>query len=364
MSTCRAEILAAVRSLQARNAGQAVSPMEIIREMHRMGTIYPESTIRTHVVSAMCVNAPKNHAITWPDLRRVGHGLYVLNQGSASQAQVQPDVPSTPRSQHESTQDASGRRSGGYVGTCREEVLAAVGTIQARNAGQPVSPIEIIREMNRLGTEYPEGTIRAQVVSRLCVNAPDNHAVTWPDLRRVGHGLYVLNEDPPPLRATSVTRQRQSRSERPEGQPGDWPWEGAVQALFADFLQSWDWTVTATADTAAKARGVDVLANKGRRRIGAEVKGWPSTGYADPRRSEESKRTQPSTQAGHWFSQALLKAMMLLDTNPDHESLIVLPDYPRYRDLERRTVTGRAAAQLHVVLIHPDGAIESDTWTP
>ena len=118
------------------------------------------------------------------------------------------------------------------------------------------------------------------------------------------------------------------------------------------------------ADTATKAHGVDVLARKSDRLLGAEVKGWPSRNYADTRRAEEAKRTQPTTQAGHWFSQALMKALMLLDSHPDHESLIVLPDYPRYRDLVARTRTGCAAAGVHVILVQRDGTALSDTWSP
>jgi hypothetical protein len=118
------------------------------------------------------------------------------------------------------------------------------------------------------------------------------------------------------------------------------------------------------ADTATKARRVDVLAVKDARRLGAEVKGWPTDGYADPRRAGEIKPTPPSTQAGHWFSQALFKAIMLLDSHPDHESLMVLPDYPRYRDLATRTRTGRHAAAVHVVLLNADGTFEGDGWTP
>jgi hypothetical protein len=40
-----------------------------------LGSEHPESTIRTHW-SAMCVNAPPNHAVRYPDLERVGHGKY------------------------------------------------------------------------------------------------------------------------------------------------------------------------------------------------------------------------------------------------------------------------------------------------
>lgn len=109
---------------------------------------------------------------------------------------------------------------------------------------------------------------------------------------------------------------------------------------------------------------MDVLAQKDGRLLRAEVKGWPSRGYADVRRAEEGKPTQPTTQAGVWSSQAMMKAMMLLDSHPDHESLMVLPDYPRYRDLARRTRTGRAAAEVHVVFVREDGAAESEAWRP
>jgi hypothetical protein len=142
-----------------------------------------------------------------------------------------------------------------------------------------------------------------------------------------------------------------------------WPWEGAVQSVFAAVLVRRGWSITAVADTASKARGVDVLAEKGPRRLGAEVKGWPSVAYADPRRAAEVKRTQPGNQAGHWFSQALLKAMELLDSQPERESLMVLPDFPRYRDLTGRTRTGRQAAGIHVVLLGQDGALTSEWWS-
>jgi hypothetical protein len=91
---------------------------------------------------------------------------------------------------------------------------------------------------------------------------------------------------------------------------------GQVQAVFGNWLRRSGWLVTSMANTATKAQGVDLLARKGDRRLGAEVKGWPFKGYADPRRASDVKRTRPTTQAGHWFGQALMKAMMLLDSHP------------------------------------------------
>ncbi|GAA0734302.1 hypothetical protein GCM10010199_53190 [Dactylosporangium roseum] len=68
--------------------------------------------------------------------------------------------------------------------------------------------------------------------------------------------------------------------------------------------------------------------------------------------------------ASNWFTQALGKAMMLLDDRPGLESLMVLPDYPRYRDLAARTRTGRRAAGIHVLLLDAQGGFMSETWTP
>jgi hypothetical protein len=164
-------------------------------------------------------------------------------------------------------------------------------------------------------------------------------------------GREMFDASPPPVR---------NRSMDPA-----WPWEGAVQQSFVAALDLAGWTVTSAADTAVKARGVDVLAEKGERRLGAEVKGWPGTTYADSRRAGERKPTQPSTQAGHWFAQALMKAMMLLDSHQGHESLVVVPDgHPRYHDLARRTSSGRTAAGIHVIFVAPTLEVRSETWTP
>ena len=142
-----------------------------------------------------------------------------------------------------------------------------------------------------------------------------------------------------------------------------WPWEGAVQEVFVDAIRRHGWSISSVANTATKERGVDVLATKGERRLGAEVKGYPLTTYADPRRAGEVKPTNPTLQAGHWYSQALGKAVMLLDSHEGHESLMVLPDMPRYRDLAHRTRTGRSRAGVHVVLVRPDGSMNSETWS-
>lgn len=45
---------------------------QVVRELGHLN----ENTVRTHVVSRCCVNAPKNHLHKWPYFRRVGRGKY------------------------------------------------------------------------------------------------------------------------------------------------------------------------------------------------------------------------------------------------------------------------------------------------
>ena len=70
--TAREDILAAVHRLDK----ERFTVMDVLREMR--DSTYSESTIRTHVTSRMCANAPDNHGTTYNDLVRVRRGLYKL----------------------------------------------------------------------------------------------------------------------------------------------------------------------------------------------------------------------------------------------------------------------------------------------
>jgi hypothetical protein len=74
--------------------------------------------------------------------------------------------------------------------TARDEILAALPGIEARTADGSFSPQDVVDELRRRGTSLAEATIRTHVVSRMCANAPDNHARTYDDLERVSGGRY------------------------------------------------------------------------------------------------------------------------------------------------------------------------------
>jgi hypothetical protein len=79
---CRDEVLAAFERLERRHGRTAFELAEVVQEVQGVGTAYRESTIRTHVSSRMCVDAPDHHGTVYADLDRVGRGLYRRRGGS------------------------------------------------------------------------------------------------------------------------------------------------------------------------------------------------------------------------------------------------------------------------------------------
>ena len=139
--------------------------------------------------------------------------------------------------------------------------------------------------------------------------------------------------------------------------PGEWHTEANVQASLVTALAGAGWRILSVANTATKEHGIDVIASCDGQTVGIEVKGFPSRGYADPARAGEVKRTSPSTQAGHWYSQAVLAAMRLRGKEPTWHNVIALPDFPRYRDLHDETAGSLAAAQIQVWWVDEAGAV-------
>jgi hypothetical protein len=76
--TCRHEILDIAITLTAARSPKTFTVQEVFDGLRVKGTVYAVSTIRTHIASIMCINAPAGHLTRYPDLKRVGRGLYEL----------------------------------------------------------------------------------------------------------------------------------------------------------------------------------------------------------------------------------------------------------------------------------------------
>ena len=76
--TARDEILIAARELASRSADSAFTLGDVLALMHQRGTQYADSTVRTHITSRMCANAPDHHATVFQDFVRIDLGRYRL----------------------------------------------------------------------------------------------------------------------------------------------------------------------------------------------------------------------------------------------------------------------------------------------
>jgi hypothetical protein len=76
--TCRDELLSAAGAVCTRSGTDTFTLAVILDEMRSRNSTYRESTIRTHVTSRMCRNAPTHHAKTYPDFEALGGGVYRL----------------------------------------------------------------------------------------------------------------------------------------------------------------------------------------------------------------------------------------------------------------------------------------------
>lgn len=137
-----------------------------------------------------------------------------------------------------------------------------------------------------------------------------------------------------------------------------WYWEGNVQTSVAQFLVAQGWMIESTADTASRERGIDLIATKGARRLAVEVKGYPGTVYARGERAGQPKPTAPTTQARHWFAQALLMAVLVGGSGEYADVALAFPDMPRFRDLIARSEWALRRLGIRVFLVGEAGDVE------
>jgi len=90
-----------------------------------------------------------------------------------------------------------------------QEVLAAANRIAGQRKDWTFTPDEIIKALPNLN-EY---SVRTDIVSRCCVNAPANHLRRWDYFRRVGRGKYeVVSKYRSLLPSQTTTMSRSDRT--------------------------------------------------------------------------------------------------------------------------------------------------------
>jgi hypothetical protein len=218
--------------------------------------------------------------------------------------------------------------------------------------------VTIRDDILRLLRESPEGLTDAQLATRLGklhqqVNRRCRQLEVEGRVRR-NRGFdgirTVLTSAAPP---SAVKPQPTALRDDPR-------WEGNVQDAIVAHLRGEGWTIVSAADTASQERGIDIVAERAGRRLLVEVKGYPGTTYARGERAGQPKPTNPTLQAKHWLSDALLTTLRTRDKHRGAQVAIGLPDMPRYRTLLGDIAGSLAQLDVLVLLVHDDGSVT--TW--
>jgi hypothetical protein len=89
-----------------------------------------------------------------------------------------------------------------------------------------------------------------------------------------------------------------------------------------------------------------------------EVKGYPSKLYQRSENKGKQKRTNPSTQARHWYSEVLFSAILRQVENPDVLVAIALPDFRVFNNLVRRTNNALDKLEIKVYFVEETGVVK------
>lgn len=76
-ATAREQILRAIDRI-TKGSADTFTIGDVLAELRVSGSDLAESTLRTHITSRMCANAPDHHGTTYDDLERVDRGIYRL----------------------------------------------------------------------------------------------------------------------------------------------------------------------------------------------------------------------------------------------------------------------------------------------
>jgi predicted RNase H-like HicB family nuclease len=137
----------------------------------------------------------------------------------------------------------------------QQEVLETVQRLCRERGGWTFSPDEIVRALPGLNPS----TVRTHVVSRCCVNAPENHAHRLAYFRRISRGVYELVPAFRPRSTGSRRRRpaaRQSSSNGGENPRGGKCGEAEVRdTVHAFVVKDGDWYVADCAEIAVVTQG-------------------------------------------------------------------------------------------------------------
>lgn len=137
----------------------------------------------------------------------------------------------------------------------------------------------------------------------------------------------------------------------------DWFWEGHVVDSLEKQFRNLGWSTVSKADTASRRSGIDLHLRKGKVDLVVEAKGYPSTTYQRGPNQGMPKPTNPSTQARHWFAQALFCSILRQRDHPTSIIAMAFPEFPVFVNLAERTNDALKKLGIRIIFLTQDGTV-------
>lgn len=141
----------------------------------------------------------------------------------------------------------------------------------------------------------------------------------------------------------------------------DWLWEGNIQEKIANYMERKEgFKIIEKANTEAKKPGPDIKGEKNGKYIIVAIKCYPSdkyTGDFPGGKKGEKKRTNPNTQARHWFSEALFEILLAKCNDPDIEIALGFPFFKTYEKFVERIKWHRSKIGISCYFVKECGEV-------
>lgn len=209
-----------------------------------------------------------------------------------------------------------------------DALAAALGLTQRQHANQEC------RRLDQLGR-----------IQRRRVNGKIRNFLTENDESQIAQA----ESGPEPQLIVTAPEERESGYERL------WHWEGNVQATLVRHLMENTYRIIRVAETASRETGKDIVAIAPTgQELWISVKGYP----------KGTIRTNPATQARHWFAHAFYDLFVWHGDKPEVALALGLPDFPTYRHMSRRVALGLRLIRASLFWVFQDGQVKREEFGP
>lgn len=143
------EVLAAARRLGRERGGWTFRPDEVVRALPHLNA----SSVRTHIVSRCCVNAPAHHLHRWGYFRRVARGLYEILPAYRRGPPARRAAAADPGKEHAAKGDAAkaggARADAAKADAAKRRLAEAPATYGWRSAAPPRDTVHAVVTRSR-----------------------------------------------------------------------------------------------------------------------------------------------------------------------------------------------------------------------